>query len=166
MCSVLTDPHLRLSVSPSWVKLDKKTHQNSAMLALCEGIPPVTGGIPSQRASNAEKVSMQWRPRENKFFTPSLIVPLMLHIPTGMHIYVHIQTYISIAYWYILLLSTPICATYYAWWIHNRFIPVIGVSAWNIFNYLAPFPMHHRSVHKRKFSTIRESLSLALSILD
>ena len=36
-------------------------HQISASLALCEGIPPVTGGIPSQRTSNAESVSMSWR---------------------------------------------------------------------------------------------------------
>ena len=29
-------------------------------LALCEGNPPVTGGFPSQRASNAERGSMSW----------------------------------------------------------------------------------------------------------
>ena len=28
---------------------------------LCEGNPPVTGGFPSQRASNAENVSILWR---------------------------------------------------------------------------------------------------------
>ena len=28
---------------------------------LCEGNPPVTGGFPSQRASNAENVSIWWR---------------------------------------------------------------------------------------------------------
>ena len=28
---------------------------------LCEGNPPVTGGLPSQRASNAENVSIWWR---------------------------------------------------------------------------------------------------------
>ena len=33
-------------------------HQKSTLLALCEGKPPVTGGFPSQRASNAESVSM------------------------------------------------------------------------------------------------------------
>ena len=162
---MLTDLR-KLSVSPSWVKFSEIKHQNFAIIALSDGNPSVTGGFPSQSANNAEKVSMQRRPHENKFFTPPLIVPLMLHTPTGMHIYVHIETYISIAYWYILLLSTPICATYCAWWIHNRFIPVIGVSAWNIFNYLAPFPMHHRYVHDRKFSTIRESILLALSNLD
>ena len=29
-----------------------------ALLALCEGNPPVTGGFPSQRASNAEVISI------------------------------------------------------------------------------------------------------------
>ena len=31
------------------------------LLALCEGKPPVTNGFPSQRASDAEKVSISWR---------------------------------------------------------------------------------------------------------
>ena len=42
-----------------WVT--SKKHQRSALLALCEGNPPVTGGFPSQRASNAESVSILWR---------------------------------------------------------------------------------------------------------
>ena len=29
-------------------------------LALCEGNPPVTGGFPSQRASNEESISISW----------------------------------------------------------------------------------------------------------
>ena len=33
----------------------------SAILNLCEGNPPVTGGFPSQRASNTGRVSMSWR---------------------------------------------------------------------------------------------------------
>ena len=36
-------------------------HQSSVLQALCEGNPPVTGGFPSQRASNTESVSMSWR---------------------------------------------------------------------------------------------------------
>ena len=35
---------------------------SAALLTLCEGNPPVTGGFPSQRASNAESVSMSWSP--------------------------------------------------------------------------------------------------------
>ena len=31
------------------------------LLALCEWNPPVTGGFPSQMASNAENVPMEWR---------------------------------------------------------------------------------------------------------
>ena len=33
----------------------------NAQLALCEGNPTVTGGFPSQRASNAENISISWR---------------------------------------------------------------------------------------------------------
>ena len=33
---------------------------NAALLVLCEGNPLVTSGFPSQRASNAESVSMLW----------------------------------------------------------------------------------------------------------
>ena len=35
-----------------------KENQSSAFLALSDGTPPMTGGLPSQRASNAENVSM------------------------------------------------------------------------------------------------------------
>ena len=40
---------------------DQRKHQSSASLALCQGNPPVAGGFPSQRASNAEIVSIWWR---------------------------------------------------------------------------------------------------------
>ena len=35
---------------------DQRKHESSALLALCEGNPPVSGGFPSQRANNAENV--------------------------------------------------------------------------------------------------------------
>ena len=41
----------------------KKTSK-PALLALCEGNPPVTGGFPPQKASNTESVSMVWRHHE------------------------------------------------------------------------------------------------------
>ena len=44
-----------------------RKHQSSALLALCEGNPPVTGGFPTQRASNAENVSIWWRHHELGF---------------------------------------------------------------------------------------------------
>ena len=59
---------LKQGLDNSW----KLKHQSSALLALCEGNPPVTnvalceekppvtGGFPSQRASNAESISMAW----------------------------------------------------------------------------------------------------------
>ena len=38
---------------PESTSCSTKKRKNSASLALCEGNPPVTGGFPSQRASNA-----------------------------------------------------------------------------------------------------------------
>ena len=35
--------------------------ESSSVLALCDGNPPVTGGFPSQGASNAERVVIAWR---------------------------------------------------------------------------------------------------------
>ena len=43
------------------IKPSKIEHQSFTSLALCEGNPPVTGGFPSQRASNVERISMSWR---------------------------------------------------------------------------------------------------------
>ena len=41
----------------------KKTSK-LCVTCLCEGNPPVTGGFPSQRASNAENISTLWRHHE------------------------------------------------------------------------------------------------------
>ena len=41
-------------------RISKKTSK-LRVTGLCEGNPPVTGGFPSQRASNAENVSIWWR---------------------------------------------------------------------------------------------------------
>ena len=38
--------------------IDQTNYQSSALLAFCEGNPPVTGRFPSQRTSNVENVSM------------------------------------------------------------------------------------------------------------
>ena len=38
----------------------QRKHQSGALLALSDGNPPVTGGFPSQRASNSTRVSMPW----------------------------------------------------------------------------------------------------------
>ena len=44
---------------------DQRKHQSSASLAgLCEGNSPVTSKFPTQRASNAENVSIWWRHHE------------------------------------------------------------------------------------------------------
>ena len=44
-------------------------HQSSAWLVFCEANPPEPVGIPSQRANNAENVSITWRRHE--LYVPS-----------------------------------------------------------------------------------------------
>ena len=47
---------------------DQRKHQSSTSLAfLCEGNPLVISGLPSQRASNMEKISIWWRHHDNIF---------------------------------------------------------------------------------------------------
>ena len=41
--------------------VDQRKHQSSALLALCEGNSPVTGGFPHKGPTNAENVSICWR---------------------------------------------------------------------------------------------------------
>ena len=41
-------------------KLTSKKKTKPTLLALCKGNPPVAGGFPSQRASNAKNVSREW----------------------------------------------------------------------------------------------------------
>ena len=49
-----------------WPPLDSGGHQSSTLLALCEGNPLGTSGFPSQRASNAERISMPWLYHQTK----------------------------------------------------------------------------------------------------
>ena len=54
---ISTNPTIWTTVSCS----HQRKHQSSALLANCEGNPPVTGGFPSQRDSNVVSVSTSWR---------------------------------------------------------------------------------------------------------
>ena len=58
--------HRRLSClfNPFFRRRSKKTSK-LRVTGLCEGNPPVTGGFPSQRASNGENVSIPWRLHES-----------------------------------------------------------------------------------------------------
>ena len=47
------------------LRLTRKKNFKDALLALCEGNPPVTGGFPSERASNAESIFISWRHHVN-----------------------------------------------------------------------------------------------------
>ena len=59
----------------------KKTSKRRGT-GLCEGNSPVTGEFPSQRASNAENVSIWWRHHESKHdvqFSCAIYQPLLAH---------------------------------------------------------------------------------------
>ena len=64
--------HQRLKCLPKGLckRRSKKTSKLRA-IGLCEGNPPVTGGFPSQRASNAENVSNWWR-HHNIYFSRTM----------------------------------------------------------------------------------------------
>ena len=51
-----------------FVQAENIEHQRSALLPLCEGNPPVTGGFLSHRDNNAENVSIWWRHNHCKSF--------------------------------------------------------------------------------------------------
>ena len=46
-------------LNPDFKRRSKKTSK-LRVIGLCEGNPPVTGGFPSQRASDAESISIWW----------------------------------------------------------------------------------------------------------
>ena len=83
--------HSSVCSTVRWGPASKK-HQRSALLALCEGNPPVTGGFPSQRASYAGSASMSWRHRRFALcllccglstvdFTSSSVIPCQCRNP-------------------------------------------------------------------------------------
>ena len=53
--------HKKARVFSGLSTMTTKINQSSVSLALREGNPPVTGGFPSERATNSEKVFMPWR---------------------------------------------------------------------------------------------------------
>ena len=54
--------HRRLDCLLNWLfRRRSKKIWKLCVIGLCEGNPPVTGGFPLQRASNAEKVFIWWR---------------------------------------------------------------------------------------------------------
>ena len=63
-----------------FVQAPSKKTSKLRVTGLCEGKPPVTGGFPSQRARNAENVSIWWRHHE---CTPGCF-PLRTHWEHGI----------------------------------------------------------------------------------
>ena len=58
-------------------KVTSQKTQKPALLALSEGNPPVTGGLPSQRVSIAENSSISWRHHDCDVFPPICFQPTM-----------------------------------------------------------------------------------------
>ena len=52
---------------------DLKKTSKLRVIGLCEGTQPVTGGFPSQRAGNAENVSIWWRHYDNNVYLQALL---------------------------------------------------------------------------------------------
>ena len=50
----------KLVLSPLCSAIGSAEHQSSTLLARCERNPPVISSFPSQRANNAESISMPW----------------------------------------------------------------------------------------------------------
>ena len=57
---------LTIVYSTVYLRRTSKTRSKLRVTALCEGNSPVTGEFPTQRASNAENVSIWWRHHEYK----------------------------------------------------------------------------------------------------
>ena len=58
---VVSNTSFKIVYSVVYSSADQRKPQSSASLAFCEGKSPATGEFPSQRASNAENVSIWWR---------------------------------------------------------------------------------------------------------
>ena len=103
---------------------------------------PVTGGFPSQRASNAENVSMWWR----------------LHGKQRMHISCHIPHYNGVHVLFVLMLLESVDITTYTkipWYKVWVFLPLRISSTeitWNISIIIKYIPGNMRSCHIIVFS--------------
>ena len=66
----------------------KKTPSKFRVTGLCAGNSPVTGELPSQRASNAENVSIWWRHHEIRRPWDRLIFVMVISILIRRHRYI------------------------------------------------------------------------------
>ena len=64
---------LTIVYSTVYSDADQRKHQSSVLLAICVGNSPGTGEFPAQMASNAENVSIWWRPDAYAAGSPYLI---------------------------------------------------------------------------------------------
>ena len=73
----LKSPATQMFIQP--FKLTSNKTSKATVLVLCEGNPLVTGGFRTQRASDAESVSMSWRHHEMFVCILMLIMLKFLH---------------------------------------------------------------------------------------
>ena len=102
--SVIASQITGLSIVFSSVCLgaDQRKLQSIALLALCEGNPPVTGGFPSQMASNGEDISF-WLRHHVFCFGYSWFTKTFTHMTVAgvEYIYIYKTQYIYITiYWF------------------------------------------------------------------
>ena len=74
---------------------DQRKKSKLRVTGLCEGNSLVTGGLPSQKASNAENVSIWWRHHES--WTPLVIRLIVLNFAVNMSQRLQIITDLSCA---------------------------------------------------------------------
>ena len=89
----LKSPTFREFTQP-FVQGQIKETSKLRVTGFCEGHSPVTGELPSQRASNAENVSIWWRHHGYPFWRSSWNIPLTYHLSVeaiiSMEIYIHV----------------------------------------------------------------------------
>ena len=82
-------PHTGSTGNIDSVSMPRRRHislqVSSTLLALCKRNPTVTGGFPSQRASNAEIVSMTWR--LPVLFLPGVILNAQIFAHSSLILY-------------------------------------------------------------------------------
>ena len=107
ICTHYSDVTMRLMTSPINIVWNicsticsgahPRKHQKSTSLAFMRGIPPVTGGFPSQRANNAENVSIWWRHHgQTHMWTKEIYTtPSPCRLPHGGLLNVWIRSYVD-----------------------------------------------------------------------
>ena len=97
------------------LKISKLCISGPALLALCDGNPLVTGGFPSQRASNMGSVSMSWRHHVLPILSPvsTLVLQGQLHDVTKRQLISHLDWQL---WWSLTFLAINLHPSYGPCW--------------------------------------------------